>query len=133
MSPSIDLVPTLDLTALSLRPIVAQWKAAPLWEPYRECSQKNDIISGAPLTLPLSRAGYETLLRRLVKKSRPNVEFSCGTVVAVRKAEDTLSNTNALDRVVIRNPNIRTLDSGSLDEVQAKLVVGASLCFIPSF
>ncbi|KAG8846693.1 hypothetical protein FRB96_001929 [Tulasnella sp. 330] len=114
-----------ELQYFQVKPAVAQWKAAPSWEPYRECSDRNDITSGAPLSIPLSRAGYETLLRRLVKKSRPNVEFSAGTVIAVRDAKDALQS-NTLDRVVVRNPSILTLDGGNLNEVQARLVIDAT-------
>ncbi|KAG9024545.1 hypothetical protein FRB95_011362 [Tulasnella sp. JGI-2019a] len=116
-----------ELRYFHTRPTVAQWRIAPLWEPYREASN-SDKTSDAPLTLPLSRPGYENLLRRLVKKTRPNVEFIMGTVVGVRKdeSEDQSGLDTPLDRVVIRSPNMRTLSNGSMEEVLAKLVVDAT-------
>lgn len=46
----------------------------PFPDPYTE------LDPDAPQTLPITRAAYETLLRRLVVNGKPNVKFVTGTV-----------------------------------------------------
>lgn len=44
----------------------------------------------APLTLPITRGAYETLLRRLIVNGKPNVQFANGTVTGYAKAGDKI-------------------------------------------
>lgn len=48
-------------------------------DPYLTTSMEN----GAPIQLAVTRDALETLLRKLVRETRPNVEFRTGTVTAL--------------------------------------------------
>lgn len=47
-----------------------------------------DVNSGVPLTLPLTRDALETMIRRLVRESRPNVEFYAGSVTSLKASDE---------------------------------------------
>jgi len=61
-----------------------KFSGAAIPEPYAE----TDV--NAPQTLPITRGAYETLLRRLIVKGKPNVRFATGTVTSFQKAGDRL-------------------------------------------
>lgn len=92
-----------------------QLKYGSLKDPHETAYNEDDLKSDAPLSLAISREAYETLLRRLVKNGRTNVEFLSGTVTAVHRGKD--GSGNHLDRVTIRT------ESGSVQK-DAKFVVG---------
>jgi hypothetical protein len=70
-----------------------------------------------PVLLNLTRPGLETLLRRLVLSSCPNVKYMQGSVTALTKSE---TSADAINSVRIRS---RAGDEGTLP---ATLVVGKS-------
>lgn len=65
-------------------------------DPHRDAYEANDLSGGAPLTFALTREAYETLLVRLIRKTRPNVDFVKGTVTGLQRIDDTV------DAVMIR-------------------------------
>ncbi|KAG8997405.1 hypothetical protein FRB94_007682 [Tulasnella sp. JGI-2019a] len=81
-------------------------------------SEKTSHVNRPPQTLSLSRPAYETLLRRLVKGSRPNVHFVTGTAVTMRRA-------NAPGYPQVENVTIR-LDNGTMEEAEVRLVIDAT-------
>ncbi|KAG8853751.1 hypothetical protein FRB96_008005 [Tulasnella sp. 330] len=82
-------------------------------------AHKTALVDDPPQTLSLSRPAYETLLRRLVKKSQPNVSFMTATAVAIRGAE--ARGFSKVDNVTIQ------LEGGATEEINAELVVGEVL------
>ncbi|KAG8896759.1 hypothetical protein FRB99_008675, partial [Tulasnella sp. 403] len=62
----------------------------------------NDINSGAPVTLILTRETFETLLRKLVRNSKSNIYIKTGTITGFKKAED---GSNTLRGVTVRTPD----------------------------
>lgn len=70
-----------------------------------------------PETIYLSRPTFETLLRRLVKASRRNVQFVTGTVVSLRPEDQALAKLD-VNGVVYR------AECGQIKEVESVLVVG---------
>ncbi|KAG8864045.1 hypothetical protein FRB96_006918 [Tulasnella sp. 330] len=106
-----------ELDYLHIKPTVMDRRNAQFpADPYRKAFENDDITSGAPLTLSISRETWEILVRRCVKNSRSNIKFVTGTVVGVRATLD--ARNKRLEKVLIR-----TDASGEVDEVEARLVV----------
>ncbi|KAG8875817.1 hypothetical protein FRB97_004705 [Tulasnella sp. 331] len=109
-----------ELDYLHIKPTVMDRRNAQFpADPYRKAFENDDITSGAPLTLSISRETWEILVRRCVKNSRSNIKFVTGTVVGVRATLD--ARNKRLEKVLIR-----TDASGEVDEVEARLVVDAA-------
>lgn len=108
----------LPHTKTRLRPVQFRLHVSgiPLSDPFPRMGSK------APKMFKVNRESYETLLRRLVVKYRPNVQLVTGTVTGYNKKEDGSSR--------LQGVNVRT-HGGEMVEA-AVFVVGKPWCHPPS-
>ncbi|KAG8851229.1 hypothetical protein FRB96_009432 [Tulasnella sp. 330] len=107
-----------ELDRVGVEPIPLQIRLGIFADPYSpKDNKKHDPTSSlAPLSISLTREALEVLLRRLVTKSRSNVQITRGTVVSLERAKD---GDNRLDGVVVRTEAGRSA-------LPAQLVVDAT-------
>lgn len=103
--------------SLLSRPYIAQAKLGGFQDPYLDEYGLGDLKSGAPTTMVVTRATFETLFRALVHESCLNVTFLAGTVTGLKRSTDLV---HAVDGVVVRT-------KAEAIVLSAELVIGKPL------